>query len=185
MSTAMPGQGQRTTWELDPAHTLVEFAVKHMMFTTVKGRFTGVTGRITFEEADPTRSSVEAEIEATSIDTRVADRDTHLRSADFLEVEKYPKITFRSERIEQKGENEYDITGPLTIHGETRPVTLKTELTGKGKDPWGGQRMGFRAETRIRRGDYGLKWNAALEAGGVLVGEEVQILIETEAVLKG
>lgn len=184
MSTATPERGQQTTWELDPAHTLVEFAVKHMMFTTVKGRFTGVTGRIRYDEAEPTHSSVEAELEAASIDTRVADRDAHLRSADFLEVERYPRITFHSERIEKKGDNEYDITGPLTIHGQTRPVTLRTELTGKGKDPWGGQRMGFRAETTIRRGDYGLIWNAALEAGGVLVGEEVRILIETEAVLK-
>ncbi len=185
MSTAMPQPGQRTTWELDPAHTLVEFAVKHMMFTTVKGRFTGVTGRISYDGSDPTRSSVEAEIEAASIDTRVADRDTHLRSADFLDVAEYPKITFRSERVVKTGENEYDITGPLTIHGQTRPITLKTELTGQGKDPWGGQRMGFSAQATIRRGDYGLKWNAPLEAGGVLVGEEVKILIETEAVLKG
>lgn len=185
MSTAMPQQGRTTTWELDPAHTLVEFAVKHMMFTTVKGRFTGVRGRITYDEADPTRSSVEAEIDAASIDTRVADRDTHLRSADFLDVEHETKITFHSERIVKTGENEYDITGPLTIRGQTRPVTLKTELTGQGKDPWGGQRMGFSATTTIRRGEYGLKWNAALEAGGVLVGEEVKILIETEAVLKG
>ncbi len=184
MSTAMPREGQTTTWELDPAHTLVEFAVKHMMFTTVKGRFTGVTGTITYDDADPTRSSVAAEIDASTINTGVGDRDTHLRSPDFLEVEKYPKITFRSERIVKTGENEYDITGPLTIHGQTRPVTLKTEFTGQGKDPWGGQRMGFSAQTKIRRGDYGLKWNAALEAGGVMVGDEVKILIETEAVLK-
>ena len=184
MSTAMPQQGRETTWELDPAHTLVEFAVKHMMFTTVKGRFMGVTGRITYDEADATRSSVEAEIDASTIHTGVGDRDMHLRSADFLEVETYPKITFHSERIVKTGENEYAITGPLTIHGQTRTVTLKTEFTGQGKDPWGGQRMGFSAHTSIRRGEYGLKWNAALEAGGVMVGDEVKITIETEAVLK-
>lgn len=175
---------QRTTWELDPAHTVVEFSAKHMMITTVKGRFTDVTGVIHADEANRSRSSVEATIKAASLDTRTEGRDQHLRSADFLDVETYPEITFKSTRVEPVDKEHFHVTGDLTIRGTTRPVTLKATFEGRGKDPWGGERAGFSATTKIDRRDFGLTWNAALETGGVLVGNEVKIRIEAEAVLE-
>jgi polyisoprenoid-binding protein YceI len=171
-----------TTWQIDPAHTVVEFAVKHLMITTVKGRFTDVSGTVRLNEADPTKSSVEATIAAASIDTRQEQRDAHLRSADFLEVDRYPAITFRSTRIETRGAGALRVTGLLTIRGTTREVTLDVEHTERIKDLWGGERMGFSATTQIDRRDFGLTWNQTLETGGVLVGNEVRITIEGEVV---
>ena len=170
-----------TIWQIDPAHTLVEFAVKHMMFATVKGRFGGVRGTIVEDAADPSRSSVEVEIEAASIDTRDEKRDAHLRSPDFLDVESYPTITFKSSRVEHAGRDRLRVVGDLTIHGTTREVVLDTTINGRGTTPFGQEVAGFTAETTINRRDFGLNWNVALEAGGVLVGDTVKILLEVEA----
>ena len=170
-----------TIWQIDPAHTLVEFAVKHMMFATVKGRFGGVHGTIVEDAADPSRSSVEVEIDAASIDTRDERRDAHLRSPDFLDVESYPTITFKSSRVEHAGRDRLRVIGDLTIHGTTHEVVLDTTINGRGTNPFGLEVAGFTAETTINRRDFGLTWNVALETGGVLVGDTVKILLEVEA----
>jgi len=181
-ATTAPQVEKPTIWQIDPAHTLVEFAVKHMMFTTVKGRFGGVHGTIVDDAADPSRSSVEVEIDAASIDTREEKRDAHLRSPDFLDVESYPTITFKSSRAEHAGPDRLRVVGDLTIHGTTREVVLDTTINGRGTNPFGLEVAGFTGETTINRRDFGLNWNMALEAGGVLVGDTVKILIEIEAV---
>ena len=180
-TSTMHASTTSSTWTLDPAHTLVEFAAKHLMITTVKGRFTGVSGTIHMDETDPTASSVEAVIDAASIDTRTDQRDAHLKSADFLEVARYPEITFRSTRVERAGDAHYRVTGDLTIHGVTRPVVLDVHDEGRTKDPWGGERAGFSATTRIDRRDFGLTWNQVIESGGVVVGNEIRITLEVEA----
>jgi polyisoprenoid-binding protein YceI len=178
---------EMTTLQIDPAHTSVEFAVKHMMFTTVRGRFKDVKGTVEVDEQNPSRSSVDVEIDAASIDTGVPDRDAHLKSADFLDVESHPKITFRSKRVEipagsaQEGDR-FRITGDLTIRGTTMEVTLDCVYEGRGKDPWGGERAGAQATARIDRRDWGLKWNQALETGGILVANEVRIEVEVQVV---
>lgn len=174
-----------TTWQLDPAHTTIEFAVKHMMFTTVRGRFKSFTGTVRVDEKNPNNSEVDVSIDAASLDTGVADRDTHLRSADFLDVERYPKLTFRSTRVEGAHKNEGDrfrVTGDLEIRGKAMPVTLDATFEGVGKDPWGKQRAGFAARTEIDRREWGLRWNQALETGGILVGNAVRIEVEAQAV---
>jgi polyisoprenoid-binding protein YceI len=176
---------EATVWNIDPAHSSVEFAVKHMMFTTVRGRFKDVRGAIHVDEQNPDRSSVEVEINAVSIDTGVADRDTHLRSADFLDVENNQKITFRSKRIQgamKKPGEHFTIVGDLMIRGKTMEVTLECEYEGTGTDPWGGTRAGARANARIDRREWGLKWNQTLETGGILVANEVRIEVEVQAV---
>jgi polyisoprenoid-binding protein YceI len=170
-----------STWTLDPAHTLVEFAGRHMMVTTVKGRFKGVRGTITIDEADPARSAVEAELDAASLDTGNEQRDAHLKSPDFLDVERYPTITFRSTRVEPQGNERARVTGALTVHGVTREVTLETELTGFGRNPFGKEVAGFEARTTLNRKDFGLTWNVALETGGVLVSDTLKIEINAEA----
>jgi polyisoprenoid-binding protein YceI len=181
MATAAQTATGVTIWKIDPAHTQVEFAVKHMMITTVKGRFSEVTGEIQLDEGNLTNSKVNIDINVASIDTREAQRDAHLRSADFFDVEKFPKMTFRNTAI-AGAHDEFKLTGDLTIHGVTRPVTLDVTHEGRGKDPWGGERIGFAATGKIKRGDFGLTWNAALETGGFLVGDEVKISLDVEAV---
>ncbi len=172
-----------TTWNIDPVHTMAEFKVRHMMITNVKGHFTGVTGVLTLDEQDITKSHVEASIDAASINTREADRDTHLKSADFLDVEKFPKLTFASTRVTRTGEGELQVEGDLTIHGVTRKVVFTVEgPTPPGKDPWGNTRIGLTATTKINRKDFGLTWNTALETGGILVGDEVTITFDVEAI---
>ena len=172
-----------TTWNIDPVHTMAEFKVRHMMITNVKGHFTGVTGVVTLDEQDITKSNVEASIDAASINTREADRDTHLKSADFLDVEKFPKLTFTSTRVTRTGDGELQVEGDLTIHGVTRKVTFAVEgPTPPGKDPWGNTRIGWTATTKINRKDFGLTWNTALETGGILVGDEVTITFDVEAI---
>lgn len=177
-STAPTG----TAWQIDASHSTVEFAVKHMMFTTVKGHFTGVSGTIRFDPGDPSASAVEATVDATTIDTREANRDTHLRSPDFFNVERYPTLTFRSTHVESKGKNRFLVTGDLTIAGNTRPVALETTFEGQGTNPWGKTVAGFTAETTISRQEFGLTWNVALEAGGVLVGDAIKISLDIQAV---
>jgi polyisoprenoid-binding protein YceI len=172
----------KTVWQIDPSHTHVEFAAKHMMIATVKGRFAEVSGSVVLDEGDLANSSVEVTMGAASIDTRQEQRDEHLRSADFLDVATHPTLTFKSTRIEAAGEGEFRVIGDLTIRGVTREVTLNATDEGRGMDPWGGERMGFSAKTVIDRRDFGLVWNAALETGGVLVGNEVKISLEVEVV---
>lgn len=172
----------QTTWNIDAAHTDIGFSVKHLMISTVRGRFGDVRGTITLNGTDLTRASVEAEIATASIDTRTEQRDAHLRSADFFEVEKYPAITFRSRRIERIKGDRYRIVGDLTIRDITREVVLEGTDEGRGKDPWGGDRLAFSATTTIDRRDFGLTWNQALETGGVLVSNEIKITLDVQAV---
>ncbi len=174
-----------TTWTLDATHSSVELAVKHMMFTTVRGRFKDVKGTIVVDEANPANSNVNVEIAAATLDTGVADRDAHLRSADFLDVETHPTLTFRSKRVEGSFANEGDkfrVIGDLTIRGVTKEVVLDATYEGTGVDPWGGTRAGIRATTKIDRREFGLTWNQALETGGILVSNDVRIEIELQAV---
>jgi polyisoprenoid-binding protein YceI len=183
MSIAIEPQATTTTWNIDPVHSTAEFKVRHMMITNVKGQFTAVTGVVKLDESDVTNSRVEATIEAGSINTRDADRDTHLKSADFFDVEKFPTLSFASTRVTKTGEGELAVEGDLTIHGVTRKVVFAVEgPTAPGKDPWGNTRMGFSATTKINRKDFGLTWNAALETGGILVGDEVTLTLDVEAV---
>lgn len=179
MSTST--QSAVSTWAIDPAHSVVELAVKHMMFSTVKGQFPNVAGTITLDESNLANSSVSAQIDAASITTRESNRDAHLRSADFLDVENFPSITFESTGVVPRGHNSFIIVGNLTLRGVTQEVTLEAELAGKGTDPWGGQRAGFTASTSISRKEFGLTWNQGLEAGGVLVSDQVKISLEIQA----
>jgi polyisoprenoid-binding protein YceI len=171
-----------STWALDAAHTNVGFAVKHMMIATVRGHFSDVNATVEIDGTDYSTARIEAEIDAASITTRNDQRDTHLRSADFFDVENFPKLTFKSTRIDVKSEDALEVTGDLTIRGTTRPVKLNVTIEGHGKDPWGGQRTAFTAETKIKRGEFGLTWNQALETGGVVVSDEIKITIEGELV---
>lgn len=170
-------------WDIDTSHSAIHFWVRHLVISKVHGRFARWAGTIELDEQDLSGSRVDVRIEAASIDTQVAERDAHLKSADFLDAANHPALTFTSRRIEKQGEG-YRVTGELSIRGVTREVTLDAEFAGLAKDPWGNQRAGFSAKTSLDRSDYGLVWNAALETGGVLVGEKVEISIELEAVKK-
>lgn len=170
-------------WQIDPVHSSAEFAVRHMMVSTVKGSFKALAGNIVLDEANPERSRIEAEIDASSVDTGVADRDTHLRSADFFDVARFPKLTFRSTGIEADGDSGR-MHGELTMHGVTRPVTLHVSYLGQVKDPWGKRRRGYTAETTLNRKDFGMTWNMVLDAGGVLVGDKVKVTLNIEAIEK-
>ncbi len=170
-----------TTWNIDPAHSAAEFKVKHMMISNVKGSFSGLSGALTEHSDDATLSSVEAAIPVAAISTGDAQRDAHLKSADFFDAEKYPALNFKSTRVTRKGEAAYEVTGDLTIHGVTRSVTFAVEgPSAPGKDPWGNTRIGLSATAKINRKDFGLSWNAALETGGFLVGEEIAITLDVQ-----
>ena len=172
-----------TTWNLDPVHSVAEFKVKHMMISNVKGQFTGISGVLTLDENDVANSRVEASIDAASISTGDAQRDGHLKSADFFNVEQFPKLSFQSTGVKPMGEGELAVTGDLTIHGVTRQVVFQAEgPTLPSKDPWGNSRVGLSAVTRINRKDFGLTWNTTLETGGILVGEEIAITLEVQFV---
>jgi polyisoprenoid-binding protein YceI len=168
-------------WDIDVSHSAVHFHVRHMIISKVHGRFAKWSGSIQLDEQDLTRSQVDVRVDTSSIDTQVADRDAHLKSADFLDVANHPEMTFRSKRIEKQGDS-YRVIGDLSLHGVTREIAVDAEFAGTGKDPWGNQRAGFSAKASLDRREFGLVWNAALEAGGVLVGEQVEISIELEAV---
>ncbi len=172
---------QTITWVIDKAHSEIEFAVKHMMFSTVKGQFTEFSGTIVEDTSNPSRSSVDVTIDVASISTRDAKRDEHLRSGDFFLAEQHPTITFKSTGVSAPAKDRLSVTGDLSVRGTTRPVTLDVSRTGSGKNPWGQEVAGFSATTQINRKDFGLEWNVALEAGGVLVGEAVKISLEIEA----
>jgi polyisoprenoid-binding protein YceI len=183
MSTLATPQKAVSTWNLDAAHSVAEFKVKHMMISNVKGQFTKVTGALHLDEQDVTNSSVEASIEASSINTGDKQRDTHLSSPDFFDVEKFPTLTFKSISISRRAQGELAVSGDLTIHGITRQVVFTVEgPTPAAKDPWGNTRLGLSATTKINRKDYGLTWNAALETGGILVGDEVTIALDVQFV---
>jgi polyisoprenoid-binding protein YceI len=169
-------------WNIDTSHSGVHFTVRHMVIAKVHGRFTRWSGSIELDEGNLGGSRVAIEIDVASIDTSEEKRDGHLKSADFFESDKYPKITFQSTRVEPKGDSELRISGDLTVHGVTKPVTFVAEKLGTAKDPWGGERMGFSATLSVDRKDFGLKWNQSLEAGGLLVGDRVDINLEVEAV---
>jgi polyisoprenoid-binding protein YceI len=172
---------RQTVWLIDPKHTRVEFAATYLMMTTVKGLFTGVSGTVRMDEEDLARSSVVVEIDAASLDTGEERRDTHLRSADFLDVERYPLLTFTSTHVEPVGSDRYRVHGDLTIRDTTREVVLDTHLKGRGRTPDGMDVVAFTAQTEIGRQDFGVQWNQTLESGGVLVGEAVAILLEVQA----
>jgi polyisoprenoid-binding protein YceI len=169
-------------WRVDPAHTRVEFAVKHLMITTVRGHFADVDGTVREDATDPRRSSIEVSIKAASVDTGVDQRDAHLRSPDFFDAEQFPSLTFRSTNIAPAGENKLKVTGDLTIKGVTKPVVLDVTEEGRGGDPWGGNRAGFSATAKIDRRDFGLTWNQALEKGGWAVANEVRINLDIQLV---
>lgn len=171
-----------STWNIDPTHSAIHFAVRHMVVSKTRGRFSKFSGQLVFDAENPEASSVQVAIEPASLDTADAQRDGHLRSADFFDVEKFPTASFKSTSVKDLGGEKYRITGDLTLHGVTRPVTLEATYEGTGKDPWGAERAGFSAITTLDRRQFGLEWNKALETGGVLVGEKVELNLEIEAV---
>lgn len=183
MTTLAPTQTSTTTWHIDPAHSLAEFKVRHMMIANVKGQFSKVSGKLTLDESDLANSHVEATIEAASIETRDGQRDAHLKSEDFLHVEKFPTLHFKSTAITIVRDGELSVEGHLTIRGVTQKVVFSVEgPTPPTKDPWGNTRVAVSATTKINRRDFGLTWNAALETGGILVGDEVTIGLDAEFV---
>ena len=173
------------TWQIDSAHSGIHFSVRHLVIAKVRGQFSRWTGAIAVPDGDFAKATVDVTIDATSIDTGVADRDAHLRSADFLDVASFPELTFRSRRVEPAGDDRLRLVGDLTLRGVTREVTLEVESAGIAKDPWGNVRAGFTARTAIDRKDFGLTWNQALETGGVVVADRVEIEVEVEAVRQG
>jgi polyisoprenoid-binding protein YceI len=182
-TTAARPQTSTTTWNIDPAHSIAEFKVKHMMIANVKGQFSKVSGVLIRDESDPTNDRVEATLEAASIHTRDEQRDAHLKSADFFHAEKFPILHFKSTGIKVVGEGELSVEGDLTMRGVTRKVHFAVEgPTPPMKDPWGNTRVAISASTKINRKDFGLTWNAALETGGILVGDEVTITLDVEFV---
>ena len=182
-TTAAPVQTSTTTWNIDPAHSLAEFKVKHMMIANVKGQFSKVSGALFLDESDLANSRVEASIEAASIHTRDEQRDAHLKSPDFFDVEKFPTLHFKSKSISIVRDGELAVEGDLTIRGVTHKVRFDVEgPTPPAKDPWGNTRVAVSATTKINRKDFGLTWNAALETGGILVGDDVTITLDVEFV---
>jgi polyisoprenoid-binding protein YceI len=181
-TTAATANPTKTVWKIDPAHSLIEFAVRHLMISTVKGRFAGVEGAVRLDESDPAAVDVDVTIDVSSIDTREPQRDAHLRSADFFDAETHPHITFSSKRPIARRGNAFTLVGDLTLRGVTREVALDVTEEGRVKDPWGNERLGFSATTKVKRSDFGLTWNQLLEAGGVAVGDEIKISLELELV---
>jgi polyisoprenoid-binding protein YceI len=183
---ALPARAATSAWQIDPNHSSAQFAVKHLALSTVRGAFTKVSGTVQLDDKDISKSSVEVTIDAASVDTRVADRDKDLRGDHFFDVEKYPTITFKSTKVEQVSPGQLKVTGDLTIHGTTKSVVLEVEgPTPPAKDPWGNQRVAASATTKVNRQDYGVKWNATMDNGGLVVGNDVTITIDVEMFQKG
>jgi len=181
MATTTSNPAAITTWKLDPAHSHAEFKVKHMMISNVKGSFNGLSGTLAEHATDKTLSTIEASIDVNTVATGDTQRDTHLKSADFFDAAQFGTMTFRSTKVQPNGDGGYNVTGDLTLHGQTRQQIFVVEgPTAPGKDPWGNTRIGVSATTKINRKDYGLSWNAALETGGILVGDDVNITIEAQ-----
>jgi len=173
-----------TTYAIEKAHSEVFFQVRHLV-TKVRGRFSDFEGNITMDEDNPSLSAVNFTIKAASVDTNVTDRDNHLRSGDFFAADEHPNLTFVSKKVTKKGAETFDVLGDLTIRGTTKEVTLPVTFLGKAKDPWGQNKVGFEAETSLNRKDFGLNWNKTIEAGGVVVGDEVVITVEMELIKQG
>ncbi|CAG7653301.1 YceI family protein [Paenibacillus allorhizosphaerae] len=171
----------KTKWAVDPTHSSIDFTIRHMMIAKVKGTFHSFEAQIEADPSNLTTANIYFSIDIVSIDTRNQDRDAHLRTGDFFDAEKYPKMTFQSSRIVKTGEGEYDVTGEFSLHGVTRTETFAVTFEGSGTDPWGNEKAGFSGQGTIKRSDYGLTYNAALETGGVLIGDEVKVSIEIEA----
>jgi polyisoprenoid-binding protein YceI len=182
MSTRVTATAAGTTWTIDPAHSQVEFAVRHLMISTVRGRFAGVKGTVVSDDSDLGTAQVDVTIDVHTIDTREAQRDAHLKSADFFDAEKFPVLTFKSARVTDIKGDRFKLVGDLTMHGVTREVTLDVTSEGRGKDPWGGERAGYSAVAKVNRSDFGLTWNQVLEAGGIAVGDEIKIALDLELV---
>jgi polyisoprenoid-binding protein YceI len=180
-----PAAAATTTWQIDPAHTAAGFAVKHLMISTVRGQFKGVTGTVNWDDQDITKSTVDVTIDATTVDTSEPNRDKDLKSDKFFDVTKYPTMTFKSKKVEQVSSGKLKVTGDLTIHGTTKEVVLDVEgPSAPVKDPWGNTRTAISATTKVNRQDYGVKWNANMDGGGVVVGDDVNITIDLEMVKK-
>lgn len=172
-----------TNYQIDPSHSNIQFSIRHMMISNVRGTFTGVKGTISFDPQNVQASGIQAEIDVSSVNTGDANRDTHLKSADFFDVAQYPTMTFVSTQVEKIGDSEYRVTGNLTLHGVTKPVVLTIdEVADEAKDPWGNVRIAAAAKGKINRKDFGLNWSAALETGGVLVGDEVNMEFDVQAI---
>jgi polyisoprenoid-binding protein YceI len=183
MSALATPQARTTAWHLDPVHSVAEFKVRHMMISNVKGLFTGISGVLDLDGADIANSYVKATIEAASVNTRESQRDAHLKSADFFDAEKFPTLSFSSTHVRRAGVGELSVEGELNIHGVTKKVTFDVEgPSSPAKDPWANTRIGLFATTKINRKDFGLTWNAALETGGLLVGDEVTITLDLQFV---
>jgi polyisoprenoid-binding protein YceI len=182
---SLPAPAANSNWQIDPAHSSAQFSVRHMAISTVRGAFSKVTGSVVFDDKDVSKSTVEVTIDANSVDTRVPDRDNDLRSEKFFDVTHYPSITFKSKRVAQVAPGKLKVTGDLTIRGTTKEVVLDVEgPTAPMKDPWGNTRNAATATTKINRQDFGVKWNATLDNGGVVVGDDVSIIIDVELVKK-
>ena len=171
----------KAKWAVDLSHSSVEFSVKHMMISKVKGAFNEFSANIEADPTDLTTANLDFSVNVASVDTRSVDRDAHLRSADFFDIENHPSMTFKSTSIKNNGDSEYEVTGDLTIRAITRPEKFEVTFEGQGKDPWGNEKVGFSADGKIKRSDYGLTWNAALETGGVLVGDQIKIALQVQA----
>jgi polyisoprenoid-binding protein YceI len=182
---AFPASAATTTWQIDPAHTAAGFAVKHLMISTVRGQFKGISGAVTWDDQDISKSSIDVTIDATTVDTSEPMRDKDLKSEKFFDVAKYPTITFKSKKIENVSAGKLKVTGDLTIHGVTKEVVLDVEgPSNPVKDPWGNTRVAASATTKVNRQDYGVKWNASIDGGGVVVGDDVNVTIDLEMIKK-
>lgn len=183
LALALPALAGSTTWQIDTQHASAQFAVKHLMISTVKGEFHGVSGTVVWDDKDPSKSAVDVTIDTTTVDTREPKRDEHLKSDAFFDVAKYPKITFKSKKVEQAGAGKLKITGDLTIRDVTKEVVLDVEGPAAPiKDPWGNTRTAATATTRVNRQDFGVKWNSPMEGGGVVVGDDVNITLDLEMI---
>jgi polyisoprenoid-binding protein YceI len=181
----LPAAAATTTWQIDPAHTAAGFAVKHLMISTVRGQFKGITGTVNWDDQDISKSTIDVTIDTKTVDTSEPQRDNDLKSEKFFDVAKYPTITFKSKKIEQVSAGKLQVTGDLTIHGVTKEVVLDVEgPTGAVKDPWGNTRVAVSAATKVNRQDFGVKWNANIDGGGVVVGDDVNITIDLEMIKK-
>lgn len=184
VASALPAAAQQATWSIDPTHSEVGFRVKHLVISKVPGKFTKFEGTITADPKAPTAAAVELKIDVASVSTNDEKRDAHLKSPDFFDAAKFPSITFKSTKIVATGKDAYDVTGDLTMKGVTRPVTLAVKSNGFVKDPWGNERAGFEVSGKVNRKDFGINFNAMLEAGGAVVSDEVELTIGIEAIKK-
>jgi polyisoprenoid-binding protein YceI len=183
---SLPAPAATSTWQIDPMHSAAQFSIRHLAISTVRGGFSNVKGTINFDDTDVTKSTVDVTIDVNTVDTRVPDRDKDLRSDKFFDVTHYPSMTFKSTKVEQAGEGKLKVTGDLTIRGVSKQVVLDVEgPTAPVKDPWGNQRAAVSATTKINRQDFGVKWNATMDNGGVVLGDDVAITLDVEMVKQG